>query len=81
MGTCADLMRGRRVSIVPTITPAQLSVPTSIEQRRQFYPQLPFVVLGSVDSAGDAWATGRRSGCWASNCTRGGAIASSSRGV
>lgn len=28
-----------------------------IEQHRQFYPQLPFVVLGSVDSAGDAWAT------------------------
>lgn len=30
-----------------------------IEQHRQFYPQLPFVVLGSVDSAGDAWATVR----------------------
>jgi predicted pyridoxine 5'-phosphate oxidase superfamily flavin-nucleotide-binding protein len=28
-----------------------------IEQHRQFYPQLPFVVLGAVDAQGDAWAT------------------------
>lgn len=28
-----------------------------IEQHRGFYPQLPFVVLGSVDAEGDAWAT------------------------
>jgi len=28
-----------------------------LEQHRNFYPQLPFVVLGSVDSNGDAWAT------------------------
>lgn len=28
-----------------------------LEQHRNFYPQLPFVVLGSVDSHGDAWAT------------------------
>ncbi|WP_273861584.1 2Fe-2S iron-sulfur cluster-binding protein [Pseudomonas sp. LA5] len=27
------------------------------EQHRQFFAQLPFVVLGSVDAAGDAWAT------------------------
>src|SRR5262245_19584111 len=27
------------------------------EQHRRFYPQLPFVVLGSVDANGDAWAT------------------------
>jgi predicted pyridoxine 5'-phosphate oxidase superfamily flavin-nucleotide-binding protein len=30
-----------------------------IAQHRQFYAQLPFVVLGSVDGAGDAWATVR----------------------
>ncbi|WP_321845791.1 2Fe-2S iron-sulfur cluster-binding protein [Paraburkholderia bannensis] len=30
-----------------------------IEQHRQFYPQLPFVVLGAVDPAGDVWATVR----------------------
>ncbi|MBO9123689.1 MULTISPECIES: 2Fe-2S iron-sulfur cluster-binding protein [unclassified Rhizobium] len=28
-----------------------------IEQHRQFYPQLPFIVLGTVDRDGDAWAT------------------------
>ena len=28
-----------------------------IEQHRLFYPQLPFVVLGTVDAAGDVWAT------------------------
>src|SRR5258708_17610480 len=28
-----------------------------IEQHRQFYPLLPFVVLGAVDPAGNAWAT------------------------
>jgi ferredoxin-NADP reductase/predicted pyridoxine 5'-phosphate oxidase superfamily flavin-nucleotide-binding protein len=28
-----------------------------IEQHRNFYPQLPFVVLGAVDAAGDVWAT------------------------
>ncbi|MEZ5833350.1 MAG: pyridoxamine 5'-phosphate oxidase family protein [Dongiaceae bacterium] len=28
-----------------------------IEQHRAFYPQLPFVVAGTVDAAGDAWAT------------------------
>lgn len=28
-----------------------------IEQHREFYPKLPFVVLGSVDGNGDAWAT------------------------
>jgi len=27
------------------------------EQHRHFYPQLPFIVLGSVDADGDAWAT------------------------
>jgi predicted pyridoxine 5'-phosphate oxidase superfamily flavin-nucleotide-binding protein len=27
------------------------------EQHRNFYPQLPFVVLGGVDASGDAWAT------------------------
>ncbi|WP_321931265.1 2Fe-2S iron-sulfur cluster-binding protein [Paraburkholderia guartelaensis] len=30
-----------------------------IDQHRQFYPQLPFVVLGAVDAAGDVWATVR----------------------
>lgn len=30
-----------------------------IEQHRLFYPQLPFVVLGTIDRAGDAWATVR----------------------
>jgi ferredoxin-NADP reductase/predicted pyridoxine 5'-phosphate oxidase superfamily flavin-nucleotide-binding protein len=30
-----------------------------IEQHRLFYPQLPFVVLGAVDAAGDVWATVR----------------------
>lgn len=29
------------------------------EQHRYFYPQLPFVVIGTVDAAGDAWATVR----------------------
>lgn len=28
-----------------------------IDQHREFYPKLPFVVLGSVDANGDAWAT------------------------
>ena len=28
-----------------------------IDQHRDFYPQLPFVVLGTVDPAGNAWAT------------------------
>lgn len=28
-----------------------------IDQHREFYPKLPFVVLGSVDGNGDAWAT------------------------
>lgn len=28
-----------------------------IAQHRGFYPMLPFVVLGTVDAAGDAWAT------------------------
>jgi ferredoxin-NADP reductase/predicted pyridoxine 5'-phosphate oxidase superfamily flavin-nucleotide-binding protein len=28
-----------------------------IEQHRQFYPQLPFIVMGAVDKRGDAWAT------------------------
>ncbi|MEZ2222763.1 pyridoxamine 5'-phosphate oxidase family protein [Rhizobium sp. RCC_161_2] len=28
-----------------------------IDQHRDFYPQLPFIVLGSVDAQGDAWAT------------------------
>lgn len=30
-----------------------------IDQHRQFYPQLPFVVLGAVDASGDVWATVR----------------------
>ncbi|WP_118184769.1 pyridoxamine 5'-phosphate oxidase family protein [Paraburkholderia phosphatilytica] len=33
-----------------------------IEQHRKFYPQLPFVVLGAVDAAGDVWATVRANG-------------------
>ena len=28
-----------------------------IDQHRAFYPQLPFIVLGTVDGKGDAWAT------------------------
>ncbi|KAA6476775.1 flavin-nucleotide-binding protein [Agrobacterium rhizogenes] len=28
-----------------------------IDQHRDFYPQLPFIVLGSVDAQGDVWAT------------------------
>jgi len=28
-----------------------------LDQHRDFYPLLPFVVLGTVDAAGDAWAT------------------------
>lgn len=28
-----------------------------IDQHRDFYPQLPFIVLGAVDAGGDAWAT------------------------
>ncbi|MBB4169626.1 pyridoxamine 5'-phosphate oxidase family protein [Rhizobium sp. BK538] len=30
-----------------------------IDQHRQFYPQLPFIVLGTVDAHGNAWATVR----------------------
>lgn len=30
-----------------------------IEQHRQFYPQLPFVALGAVDTQGEVWATVR----------------------
>lgn len=32
-----------------------------IDQHRAFYPQLPFIVLGSVDADGNAWATLRAS--------------------
>ena len=28
-----------------------------IDQHRQFYPQLPFIVAGAADGKGDAWAT------------------------
>ncbi len=28
-----------------------------IDQHRAFYPQLPFIVLGTIDGRGDAWAT------------------------
>jgi predicted pyridoxine 5'-phosphate oxidase superfamily flavin-nucleotide-binding protein len=28
-----------------------------LEQHREFYPLLPFIALGAVDPAGDAWAT------------------------
>ncbi|GLS17590.1 hypothetical protein GCM10007874_06050 [Labrys miyagiensis] len=28
-----------------------------IDQHREFYPQLPFIVAGAVDPAGNAWAT------------------------
>jgi uncharacterized protein len=28
-----------------------------IDQHRQFYPQLPFIVVGAVDRSGDAWAS------------------------
>jgi predicted pyridoxine 5'-phosphate oxidase superfamily flavin-nucleotide-binding protein len=28
-----------------------------LDQHREFYPLLPFIALGTVDSAGDAWAT------------------------
>ena len=28
-----------------------------IDQHREFYPHLPFIVAGTVDRAGDAWAT------------------------
>eukprot|EP01034_Spumella_vulgaris_P008012 gene8012-10204_t len=27
------------------------------EQHRQFFPMLPFIVLGAVDPAGDVWAS------------------------
>jgi uncharacterized protein len=30
-----------------------------IDQHREFYPLLPFIALGTVDPAGDAWATVR----------------------
>lgn len=33
--------------------------PFLLDQHRDFYAQLPFVVLGSVDRQGDAWATVR----------------------
>ncbi len=33
-----------------------------IEQHRQFYPLLPFIIVGTVDAHGDAWAT-LLSGC------------------
>jgi len=28
-----------------------------IDQHREFYPQLPFILAGAVDAGGDAWAT------------------------
>ena len=28
-----------------------------IDQHREFYPQLPFILAGAVDASGDAWAT------------------------
>ena len=28
-----------------------------IAQHRQFFPQLPFILVGAGDAAGDAWAT------------------------
>lgn len=28
-----------------------------VDQHREFYPQLPFIVAGAVDPAGDVWAT------------------------
>ncbi len=31
--------------------------PYLLDQHRDFYAQLPFILLGSVDPAGDAWAT------------------------
>src|SRR3989475_4536358 len=33
--------------------------PFLLDQHREFYPLLHFVVLGSVDAQGDAWATVR----------------------
>src|ERR1700742_608695 len=28
-----------------------------LEQHREFYPLLPFIVVGAIDPRGDAWAT------------------------
>ena len=44
-----------------------------IDQHRQFFPLLPFVVLGAVDPAGNAWATlrgGRPGFMWAASAHR-----------
>ena len=44
-----------------------------IDQHRQFFPLLPFVVLGAVDPAGNAWATlraGRPGFMWAASADR-----------
>src|SRR5262249_50554134 len=35
----------------------QVVRPFLIDQHRAFYPQLPFVIAGTVDPDGDAWAT------------------------
>jgi uncharacterized protein len=35
----------------------QSILPYLLDQHREFYPQLPFVVLGAVDPEGDVWAT------------------------
>ncbi|WP_343721575.1 pyridoxamine 5'-phosphate oxidase family protein [Herbaspirillum seropedicae] len=44
----ADKMQAVGQRVVRTVMP---------DQHRDFYRQLPFIVLGSVDQAGDAWAT------------------------
>ncbi|WP_443114892.1 flavin-nucleotide-binding protein [Herbaspirillum seropedicae] len=44
----ADKMQAVGQRVVRTVMP---------DQHRDFYRQLPFIVLGSVDPAGDAWAT------------------------
>jgi predicted pyridoxine 5'-phosphate oxidase superfamily flavin-nucleotide-binding protein len=55
-----ELALQRSVGMVDRMTNVgqrQMSRADMPEQHRRFYAQLPFVVLGAVDKAGDVWAT------------------------
>jgi predicted pyridoxine 5'-phosphate oxidase superfamily flavin-nucleotide-binding protein len=54
-----ELRMQRSVGVVEKMDAAGRQVVRNhlIEQHRLFYRQLPFVVLGAVDVAGDVWAT------------------------
>jgi hypothetical protein len=51
------IQRHAGVSAMMAPVAAQVMNDHLIPQHRGFYPKLPFVVVGAVDPAGDAWAT------------------------